>query len=257
MQYKNFFMVPNRIFDLELKPRDFAVYCCLLRHSDRKDGPCFPSRRVIAKECSMDRKTVDSAGPDHGLCGGAVSGGCDPGVGGAGKLRQREHREPSGQGEAGCQLPPVSDPAAADRRQDPDRSGAPPGAGGRALRLPGLFRLLPGFPAGIRHQPQKIQKPISSCAAKAPLCKGSLCHHSRIKGLPWADPFAVYFFLTARRARPRARPRAAGITQPRFRSYQGRIFRPSSTAAGICSPAGRVLIRSNSAATPVKAVTEI
>ena len=52
---------PNRIFDLELKPRDFTVYCCLLRHSDSKDGSCFPSRRVIAKECGMDRKTVDSA----------------------------------------------------------------------------------------------------------------------------------------------------------------------------------------------------
>ena len=61
MQHKNFFMVPNRIFDLELKPRDFTVYCCLLRHSDSKDGSCFPSRRVIAKECGIDRKTVDSA----------------------------------------------------------------------------------------------------------------------------------------------------------------------------------------------------
>ena len=61
MQHKNFFMVPNRIFDLELKPRDFTVYCCLLRHSDSKAGACFPSRRVIAKECGMDRKTVDSA----------------------------------------------------------------------------------------------------------------------------------------------------------------------------------------------------
>lgn len=61
MHHKNFFMVSNRIFELELKPRDFAVYCCLLRHSASKDASCFPSRRVIAKECSMDRKTVDSA----------------------------------------------------------------------------------------------------------------------------------------------------------------------------------------------------
>ena len=38
MQHKNFFMVPNRIFDLELKPRDFTVYCCLLRHSDSTGG---------------------------------------------------------------------------------------------------------------------------------------------------------------------------------------------------------------------------
>lgn len=61
MSHKNFFMVSNRIFELNLKPRDFAVYCCLLRHSDNENGSCFPSRRVIAKECSIDRKTVDSA----------------------------------------------------------------------------------------------------------------------------------------------------------------------------------------------------
>lgn len=61
MQHKNFFMVPNKIFELELKPRDFTVYCCLLRHSNSKDGSCFPSRRMIAKKCSIDRKTVDSA----------------------------------------------------------------------------------------------------------------------------------------------------------------------------------------------------
>ena len=61
MKHKNFFMVSNQIFDLELKPRDFFVYCCLLRHSDNKNGSCFPSRRVIAKECGIDRKTVDYA----------------------------------------------------------------------------------------------------------------------------------------------------------------------------------------------------
>lgn len=57
----NFFMVSNRIFELGLKPRDFIVYCCLLRHSDNNIHTCFPSRRLIAKECCMDRKTVDSA----------------------------------------------------------------------------------------------------------------------------------------------------------------------------------------------------
>lgn len=57
----NFFMVSNRIFDLGLKPRDFIVYCCLLRHSDNNTRTCFPSRRLIAKECQMDRKTVDTA----------------------------------------------------------------------------------------------------------------------------------------------------------------------------------------------------
>lgn len=54
-------MVPNRIFELNLKPRDFTVYCCLLRYSDNENDSCFPSRRIIAKECGIDRKTVDSA----------------------------------------------------------------------------------------------------------------------------------------------------------------------------------------------------
>jgi len=53
-------MVPNRVFDLGLKPRDFSVYCCLIRHSDEKMR-CFPSRKLIATECGIDRKTVDSA----------------------------------------------------------------------------------------------------------------------------------------------------------------------------------------------------
>lgn len=61
MKHRNFFMVSNQIFELDLKPRDFTVYCCLLRHSNSEDGSCFPSRRVIAKECRIDRKTVDSA----------------------------------------------------------------------------------------------------------------------------------------------------------------------------------------------------
>ncbi len=61
MRNKNFFMLPNRIFSLGLKPKEFAVYCCLVRHSDREKNSCFPSRRLIAQECNMDKKTVDSA----------------------------------------------------------------------------------------------------------------------------------------------------------------------------------------------------
>lgn len=61
MKHKNFFIVPNQIFELGLKPKEFVVYCCLLRHSDKNNDNCFPSRRLIADECSMDKKTVDSA----------------------------------------------------------------------------------------------------------------------------------------------------------------------------------------------------
>ena len=35
MKHKNFFIVPNQIFELGLKPKEFVVYCCLLRHSDK------------------------------------------------------------------------------------------------------------------------------------------------------------------------------------------------------------------------------
>lgn len=56
MQHQNFFMVSNKIFEFKLKPRDFTVYCCLLRHRDNEKGFCFPSRRMIASECSIDRK---------------------------------------------------------------------------------------------------------------------------------------------------------------------------------------------------------
>ena len=54
---KNFFMVPNDIFKLKLKPRDFTVLACLIKHSNNV-YICFPSYRTIAKECSISEKTV-------------------------------------------------------------------------------------------------------------------------------------------------------------------------------------------------------
>ena len=55
-----FFSIPNSIFEKKLKPRDLAVYCCLVMHSNRY-GYCYPSRKCIAEECYIDRKTVDTA----------------------------------------------------------------------------------------------------------------------------------------------------------------------------------------------------
>ena len=57
---KNFFMLPNEIFELKLKPRDFTVLACLMKHSN-SDYTCFPSYRTIAKECSISQKTVGQA----------------------------------------------------------------------------------------------------------------------------------------------------------------------------------------------------
>lgn len=60
MKHKNFFMVANDIFEFGLKPKELSVYCCLLRHCDEQ-MQCFPSRRIIAKECRISLTTVDSA----------------------------------------------------------------------------------------------------------------------------------------------------------------------------------------------------
>ena len=57
---EKFSIISNRISDYRLKPRDYTVYCCLVKHSD-KNGVCFPSRRLIAEECCIDKKTADTA----------------------------------------------------------------------------------------------------------------------------------------------------------------------------------------------------
>ena len=57
---KNFFILPNEIFKYKLKPRDFTVFACLVKHSD-SDCTSFPSYRTIAKECSISQKTVGQA----------------------------------------------------------------------------------------------------------------------------------------------------------------------------------------------------
>lgn len=58
----NFFTVDNRIFDMQLKPRDIAVYCCLCRHINRVTGVAYPARRTIARECGISKPdTVDRA----------------------------------------------------------------------------------------------------------------------------------------------------------------------------------------------------
>ncbi len=57
----NFFIVPNCIFDEDLKARDFAVYCYLFSRTDKKTFQCYPSRSTIARKCHMTEPTVDEA----------------------------------------------------------------------------------------------------------------------------------------------------------------------------------------------------
>ena len=56
----NFFKVPNDIFHRGLSSKAILVYCCLMRHAGEK-LKCFPSRKLIAVECSIGVTTVDRA----------------------------------------------------------------------------------------------------------------------------------------------------------------------------------------------------
>ena len=58
----NFFMVDNRIFEYDLKPRDIAVYCFLCRRLNQDSNVAFPSRKDIGNGCGIKKEeTVDKA----------------------------------------------------------------------------------------------------------------------------------------------------------------------------------------------------
>ena len=44
----NLFMVPNEVFDLNLKPQQFAVLCYILKCCD-ESNTCYPSIHTIAE----------------------------------------------------------------------------------------------------------------------------------------------------------------------------------------------------------------
>lgn len=61
MQIKvNYFMIPNDVFNLMLTPSQFAVFCYLLRCSD-KSWTCYPSIPTIAQACRLSENTVRKA----------------------------------------------------------------------------------------------------------------------------------------------------------------------------------------------------
>ena len=52
----NFFMVPNEVFDLNLKPQQFAVLCYILKCCD-ESNTCYPSIHTIAEACAISDNT--------------------------------------------------------------------------------------------------------------------------------------------------------------------------------------------------------
>lgn len=55
-----FFLIDNKIFEYGLLPKELAVYCYLIKCSDKKQQS-FPSRRNIKKNCNISLPVVDSA----------------------------------------------------------------------------------------------------------------------------------------------------------------------------------------------------
>ncbi|MCH5324192.1 MAG: helix-turn-helix domain-containing protein [Eubacterium sp.] len=55
---KNYFPLPNEIFDLELSAGEIAVYSFLMRCENRKTYQCYPSYRTIGRAINASRNTV-------------------------------------------------------------------------------------------------------------------------------------------------------------------------------------------------------
>ena len=54
----NFFSLPNDIFELELTPSAFKVYCYLQCCADRKTHQCYPGYPTISEVLNMSVNTV-------------------------------------------------------------------------------------------------------------------------------------------------------------------------------------------------------
>lgn len=55
-----FVMLPKKIYEHELQPIPFVVYCYLLSCRNRKNG-CYPSRKTISKHCVISESSVGRA----------------------------------------------------------------------------------------------------------------------------------------------------------------------------------------------------
>ena len=55
---KNYFSLPNEIFNLDLSSGEIAVYSFLMRCEDRKTFQRHPSYKTIGKALKMSRNTV-------------------------------------------------------------------------------------------------------------------------------------------------------------------------------------------------------
>ena len=55
---KNYFPMPNEIFDFGLRAGEIALYAFLLKCEDRKTFKCWPSYKTICKALNISKNTV-------------------------------------------------------------------------------------------------------------------------------------------------------------------------------------------------------
>ena len=65
-KHKDYFMLPNKIFDLELKPRDFIVYSCLVRHKDNEEKSMVSIFEKSKHLCPFEKQAGESPTPIWG-----------------------------------------------------------------------------------------------------------------------------------------------------------------------------------------------
>ena len=58
---RNFFMVDNALFEMDLGPMEQLVYICLLRYADNTTREAFPGQQRIANDCNLGRQRVNEA----------------------------------------------------------------------------------------------------------------------------------------------------------------------------------------------------
>ena len=59
--HRNFFALPNDIFELDLPPSAFKVYCYLRKCTNRNTHQCYPSFKTIGRELDMCINTVQKS----------------------------------------------------------------------------------------------------------------------------------------------------------------------------------------------------
>lgn len=58
LSFREFFQLPNQLFDMDLSYGEIAVYACLMRYENRRTFTCYPSYKTIGRALKMSKNTV-------------------------------------------------------------------------------------------------------------------------------------------------------------------------------------------------------